>query len=109
MDFKGLVKTIIDSVLTPLTVLVVALALFFFLWGVLKYLRSAGDEGARKEGTAMMTYGIIALFVMVSVWGLVNVIKNTFTLDYTKPNVPTTSGGGTTITLPPGADTEGFR
>lgn len=29
----------------------------------------------------MMIYGIIGLFVMVSVWGLVNLLSNTFKLD----------------------------
>ena len=43
-----------------------------------------------------MIYGIIGLFVMVSFWGIVNILKNTFELD-TSPyvNVPYFDGTGT--------------
>ncbi|MBI2100670.1 MAG: hypothetical protein HYT47_01455 [Candidatus Vogelbacteria bacterium] len=72
----------------PLVGLILAAALVYFLWGVFKYIQSAGDETKRKEGVTMMTYGIIALFVMVAVWGLVNVLKKTFPLDYDTPTRP---------------------
>lgn len=77
-DFKTLITTIIGSVFKPLVGLLVALSLVYFLWGVFKYIQSVGDETKRKEGINMMTYGIIALFVIVSVWGLVRVLQSTF-------------------------------
>ena len=78
MDFKTLVGVIITSVFTPITFLIVALATIYFLLGVLKYIQSVGDETKRKEGVTMMTYGIIGLFVMASLWGLVYVLQSTF-------------------------------
>ncbi|MBI2097655.1 MAG: hypothetical protein HYT46_01845 [Candidatus Vogelbacteria bacterium] len=86
--FKQLVEKIIESVFNPLVGLILAAALVYFLWGVFKYIQSAGDETKRKEGVNMMTYGIIALFVMVAVWGLVNVLKKTFPLDLTPTRPP---------------------
>ncbi|MEK7621929.1 MAG: pilin [Patescibacteria group bacterium] len=90
MDFKALVTKIVTSIFDPLVVLIVALALIYFLLGVLKYIQSAGDDTKRKEGTTMMTYGIIALFVMVSVWGLVRVLQNTFPFNNNVINPPST-------------------
>ncbi len=55
--------------------IVVALALLYFLWGLVKYVVSSGD--AREEAKGIMIWGIIALFVMVSVWGLVAFLGNT--------------------------------
>ncbi len=78
MNFSSLVQIVINSVLTPVTVLIVGLAVFYFLWGVLKYIQSVGDETKRKEGASMMTYGIIGLFVMGALWGLVHVLDTTF-------------------------------
>ncbi len=78
MNFKELVDAIIASVLKPITVLIMGLAVIYFLIGVFKYIQSVGDETKRKEGATMMTYGIIGLFVMASLWGLVYVIQNTF-------------------------------
>ena len=78
MNFADLVNTIIFSVVNPLIVLVSALALLYFLVGVSKYILHSGSEEKRAEGYHMMIYGIVALFVMVSVWGLVGVLANTF-------------------------------
>jgi glucose uptake protein GlcU len=53
----------------------IALALVLFLWGVLRYLFSK-DGPAKKEARDFMMWGIVALFVMVSVWGLVKVLQD---------------------------------
>lgn len=47
-----------------------------FVWGVFRYVIAEGED--RKKSRDVMLYGIIGLFVMVSVWGLVAVVKNTF-------------------------------
>jgi hypothetical protein len=53
----------------------IALALVLFLWGVLRYLFSK-DGPSKKEARDFMMWGIVALFVMVSVWGLVKVLQD---------------------------------
>jgi hypothetical protein len=67
---------------------IIALTLLVFLWGVFKFVISGGDSDARKEAQGYMIWGIIALFVMVSVWGLVNILVRTFNLDTTAPVGP---------------------
>ncbi len=98
-DFKSLVSTIINNVFNPLVGIIMGLTLIYFLVGVFKYMQVAGDETKQKEGVSMMTYGIIALFVMVSVWGLVNLLQKTFPLDPTIPR-PSTSGSVNSFTPP---------
>ena len=74
---------IITTLLTLFTMLIgflVTLGLIYFLWGVAKYISSGSDAASHDEGRQMMINGIIALFVMVSVWGLVNVLAETFSL-----------------------------
>lgn len=61
--------------------LLFAVALVLFIWGVVQFIQGADNEEKRKTGRDFMIYGIIALFVMVSVWGLVNVLSNTFGID----------------------------
>ena len=78
MDFAQLLTAISTGIFEPLTVLIVSLALLYFLLGVLKYIQSVDNEEKRKEGATMITYGLVALFVMGAVWGLVNVIQSTF-------------------------------
>ncbi len=49
-----------------------------FLWGALKFILNAGEEEKRNQGKQFMLWGIIALAVMISVWGLVNIVTETF-------------------------------
>lgn len=49
-----------------------ALAVVYFFYGVAKYISSAGDK---EEGKKIMLWGVIALFVMSSIWGLVYFIR----------------------------------
>lgn len=68
--------------------IVVGLALLLFLWGVLNYLFKK-DEVQKKDARDFMIWGIVALFVMVSVWGLVTVLSQTI-FGTTPINVPPT-------------------
>ena len=68
----------IGALIVTVTPVIVALALLYFFWGLAKYILAAGDETAQGEGKRIMIWGIIALFVIVSVWGLVQVLNTTF-------------------------------
>lgn len=81
-DFKDLIDNkIITGILDPVVKLLIALAIVFFLYGVFKFMIAEGDK--KEEGREFMFWGIIGIFVMVSVWGLVNILVNTFNLDST--------------------------
>jgi len=66
-------------------------AVLAFFWGIIKFISSGGDETARKEARHFIVYGIVGLFVMVSVWSLVAILKNTF---FERSTSPANSGGG---------------
>lgn len=52
----------------------IALAVFFIIWGIFDFVRSAGDEAKRTEGRDRMIYGIIGVVLMVSVYGLIGLL-----------------------------------
>jgi hypothetical protein len=87
-DFGAIVKLIINSILNPVVALLIGFAVVYFMWGLIVYVRRGGEEGDRTKGIQMMSYGIFALFVMVSVWGLVNILINTFGLSSSVPALP---------------------
>lgn len=66
--------TLIKSVVP----LLFSLAVAGFIWGVVQYVLNADNEEKRKKGKSYMMWGIIALFVMISMWGLVGVLTKTF-------------------------------
>lgn len=60
--------------------LLVTLSVVLFIIGVIKYITKADEVAEREQGRNFMIYGIVALFVMVSIWGLVGIIQGTFGL-----------------------------
>ena len=75
-DIFGFIRNILD-VLLPL---IIAAAVVYFIYGVARYVL-AGSDDAKEAAKQKIIWGIIALFVMISVWGLVNILVNTFNLD----------------------------
>lgn len=52
-------------------------ALLFFFWGLAKFIFNAGDAKGNQEGRQLMLWGVVALFVLLSVWGLVRFVQET--------------------------------
>ncbi len=77
-DFRSLVASLIDIIRGYLVPFIIALALLVFLWGVFKTVTAGADGKKRQEGIAFITYGIIGLAVMISVWSLVYLLTSTF-------------------------------
>ncbi len=69
--------------------LIGALSLFVFFWGIAKFILAAGDEKKLADGKQFMIWGVIAMFVMVSLWGIIAVVSRTFGFDFFIPQLPT--------------------
>lgn len=61
------------SVLIPIAF---AAILLFFFWGLAKYM--FGDAEDKEKGRNLMIWGVIALFVAASIWGLVAFLRDVF-------------------------------
>jgi hypothetical protein len=76
-DVINLIKgasNIVTGILIPMAF---TLCLFYFFWGVAKYIRvGAGSEESSKEGKRIMILGIVGLFIAFSVWGIITFIQN---------------------------------
>jgi len=77
-NFGGIKGFICDAgmIVDMLTVLVAGIALLVFFWGLTKFIAKAGDSKAHEEGRSLMIWGAIALFVMISIWGIVQFIQD---------------------------------
>jgi len=82
------VLNILADLINLATPVVVALALLYFFWGLAQYILNAGNEEKKKDGRNIMIWGLLALFIMVSVWGIINVVRDTFRIDDNRINVP---------------------
>ena len=70
----------LQSWVNSLIPILMTLALAAFFWGLVKYIMSAGDEEKASSGKGIMIWGVIALFVMVSIWGLTGFLSETLGL-----------------------------
>lgn len=70
-------RIINDSVIP----LIFSLALVMFVWGVVQYVINSSEEAKKEKGRQFMIWGIIALAVMISVWGLVGILSSTFNIN----------------------------
>ena len=81
----------LGSLLNSIVPVLIALGVVYFVWGVITYVVSS-DEEAKKTGRNRIIYGIIGLAVIIGLWGLVNLLRNTFGLNnsqnVTLPTVP---------------------
>ncbi len=74
----------IQSILNAVIPIIIALAVVYILWGIVQSFIKGSDE-ERKAGHMKILYGIIGLFVMISIWGLVNILVGTTGLNNQVP------------------------
>ena len=77
-NFKELVQLFI-GIIDILIYLLFTLAIIVFLWGLIQnWIIRGGNEDGVSDGKKYMEAGIIGFVVMVSLWGIVFILKNTF-------------------------------
>ena len=95
-DVGSFVINFINNVLVPV---LFAVAFIVFLCGAFQaFILGASDGSAKEKGKNLMLWGLIGFFVMISIWGLVNILVGTIT--FGNPNAPTPPKGGFNVTPP---------
>lgn len=84
LNTLALVNTFLNAAIG----LFITLAIVVFFYGLIKYLTKLGGEDAAKEGLSTMFWGVIAIFVMVSIWGIIRLLQNTLKVTSTDPVIP---------------------
>jgi len=73
--FSGIVSCILGFLNVAIYIILSA-AVVYTVYGAFMMMQ----EGKREEGKNVVLYGIFGIFVMVSIWGLVNILDSTFKL-----------------------------
>lgn len=66
-----------------LSFLFMAGAVAFFVWGLVKFIYNAADTKEHEEGKRYIVWGVVAFFVLVSLWGLVRFLSESLNLENT--------------------------
>jgi len=65
--------------------LAISLAVIWIIVSVVRYLIAGGEDDRKKGGMAIL-WGVVGLFVILSIWGLVSILRKSFV---TQDQVPT--------------------
>lgn len=86
----------ITSIMNIVIPILITAAVIYVIAGVIKYV-TASDSDGQKEGRTMIISGIVGLFVIVSIWGLVAVLNSTFGINQGGSNILSTDCAEGTI------------
>jgi hypothetical protein len=84
---SNLVGKFVTYIIDPAILVVFALGFFLFIWGLVEFLYKLNQGGDNKEGKQHMIWGIVGMLIMVSVYGIVALMDNTFSLNIRNPDV----------------------
>lgn len=78
-----------EIIINPIILTFFGVALVVFMYGVLEYIwKSRSNPSKIQEGRSHMFWGIIGMFIMISVFGIFKFLLNTFPVsDRSKTNV----------------------
>ena len=77
---SNLIERFVTYIINPAILLVFAAGFLMFMWGLVVFMANVENESKRKEGKSHMLWGIVGMFIMVSVYGIVALLDNTFQL-----------------------------
>ncbi len=69
----------IVALLIPITI---GIAMVVFFYGLVKYIRNP----EKTDGRQIMIAGIVSLFIMVSIWGIIRLVQTTILGNTNQPN-----------------------
>lgn len=64
-------------IVNPLIKLIFFLALAYFLFGIVMFIANYASEEGRKTGKKHLFWGIVGLAIMISVYGILNILNAT--------------------------------
>ena len=76
-------------IINPLIVLLFALALAYFLWGMFEFLSNQENEEKKTAGKKHMIWGIVGITIMMGVWFIMYLILDTFNISKSEINPQT--------------------
>ncbi len=74
------------AIVNPILQVIFAIALVIFVYGIFEFVRGADSPEVRTKGQQHIMYGLIGIFIMVSVFTIIKILLNT--LGVTGSEVP---------------------
>lgn len=76
-DLDRFLGNVNREIINPLILLLFALALVYFLYGMLEFISNASNDEKKTTGKVHMLWGVVGLTIMMGVWAILSMILNT--------------------------------
>ena len=76
-DIAGIFNKM-TSLVNTIIPLLASVAFAASLYGIVRFIASAGSEEKRSEAKKYVLYGLVGMFIIVAFWGILTVVANTF-------------------------------
>ena len=90
-SLSSFLLTVVKEIVNPLILLLSAVALVVFAWGVFELVYRSGDEKARAQGRQAIFWGLIGFVIIFGAYGILNLALATFGLDSIEKSLPPVS------------------
>lgn len=81
-----LIDRVVDYIINPAILVIFALGFFLFVLGLVEFLWNLRSGEVQNNGKQHMIWGIVGMLIMVSVYGIISLIDETFELDFSNPD-----------------------
>ncbi len=75
---SSFINNVVRLIITPIIGLLFALALYYFVFGLVTYIAKSDQPEMRSKGTRMLFWGVLGFFIMVGVVGILSAAVGTF-------------------------------
>lgn len=76
-SFKGVILYVV-SIINVVIPILVSVAFIVFFWGLSKFVIGADNDAEVKKGKEFMLWGILALFILISIRTILGLLSNEF-------------------------------
>jgi ABC-type phosphate transport system permease subunit len=97
VNVDGLITKFGTYVVDPILLVIFASGFFMFMWGLFQFMLNISRGEDTADGKRHMIYGTLGMLIMVSVYGIISFLDNTFGLHVSNPNVNTQNISAPTV------------
>lgn len=76
-DFADVVRMLV-GLINDIVPVLLGIALLFFFWSGIRYIYKAGDAKGKNEERQALLWGLAALFILFSIWGILGLLGEAF-------------------------------
>jgi len=74
------IDRIVEYIFDPAILLVFSIGFMLFVWGLVEFIANPADTTKKEKGQQHMLWGIVGMFIMIAVGGIIALIDDSFDL-----------------------------